>query len=148
MAQQLERIIHNIDELRNGFTEASVMFKSAPKKHQLIFTSEYEEKTHPQLAYLHKIVLPLLASALFDAGIINLNSKSVAKDWLKEEAQYGSYYVRTANGRPEARFVGKSFADIKKPRMIEIINLAIERCAFLGCAVPEPTEFSLTKGDK
>ncbi len=143
MPQPLERTIHDIEQLREAFKEASILFKTTGKPHELTFTCDFQAKTTPQLRYAHKVVLPILADALYSSGIISINDKGVAKDWLKEEAKYGSYYIRTLNGKPEARFVGKSLADAKKSEMIGILNLAIERCAFLGAIVPEPNEFKL-----
>lgn len=144
MKSWIVKNIENFDAVRGL---AVKFFEKKPQgSFQLIMDSEYEKKTTPQLRYLHGVVLPLLSGALHDAGIISVRDSEVAKEWLKEEAKYGKYYTINPDTRPEVRFIGKSFRDATKEYMIDIINLAIERAAFLNVVIPAPEDFNLTEG--
>lgn len=129
----MKRIISKFPE---DWDELGDIVEARWLKRQLPFsiTIKKAPKTAEQLGYLHKIVLPRLATALFDNGDTKSKSEDEAKYWLKMTINYGTWYE--FNERPV--FASFSFEDADIDILIKAIDTAIFEAAERKVYIPPP----------
>jgi hypothetical protein len=138
---KLEKVtFFNKQEAYKWANECLLNYFTKNKKPITIHYGFNEDKTLPQLRYLHKIIADYLTPVLFNSGNIQARSIELAKCWLKEDMKYGKLEVFKFKGEVRNRFIYYSFRDATKEQMMPIIDRVIQVCAFADVIVPEPTK--------
>lgn len=104
------------------------------KPKPFIVSFKASPKSHEQLGYLHKIVLPILTVCLFECGEIKRSEERDAKYWLKRSMGYGDFI--SFNGG--VVFDPDTFEKAKVTDLVLAIDTAINEADQRGYYIPPP----------